>query len=152
MQQNSTRRKLMANDKDEYDQGYRHGARSTQDQARGAREAERERQKRDQEFQDRLAAQQQKQTQAAKPCFVATAAFGNCDAPEVIFLRAYRDESLSRNALGRAFIQTYYVISPSLAAVIAKSELLRAVVRKFFLQPTIFLLDQRAYRYRKIRF
>ena len=74
-------------------------------------------------------------------CFVATAAFGDYDAPEVVFLRKYRDESLSQSAAGRAFIHAYYAFSPSLAMVIAKSVFLRAVARKFFLQPMIFLLQ-----------
>lgn len=73
-------------------------------------------------------------------CFVATATFGNADAPEVIYLSAFRDESLSQSNLGRGFIRTYYKVSPFFAAVIAKSDLLRLLVRKSFLQPLIFLL------------
>ena len=73
-------------------------------------------------------------------CFVATAAYGNYDAPEVIFLRAFRDDSLSQSILGRGFIRIYYSVSPSLAMLIAESELLRRLVRKFFLQPLIWLL------------
>ena len=73
-------------------------------------------------------------------CFVATAAYGNYDAPEVIFLRAFRDESLNRSVIGRAFVRAYYAISPPLAAVIAQSSSLRGIVRKFFLQPIIFVL------------
>lgn len=73
-------------------------------------------------------------------CFVATATFGHYDAPEVVFLRTFRDELLSQSVLGRGFIQTYYIVSPPLAAVIANSESLRGIVRKFFLQPAIFLL------------
>jgi hypothetical protein len=40
-------------DKNQYDQGYRHGAASTQDQARGARDAERERERSAQEQRER---------------------------------------------------------------------------------------------------
>lgn len=73
-------------------------------------------------------------------CFIATAVFGDYNAPEVVFLRVFRDESLGQSAAGRGFIQAYYAVSPSLATFIAKSELLRGIVRKLFLQPTIFLL------------
>lgn len=75
-------------------------------------------------------------------CFIATAAFGDPAAPEVIYLSAFRDDSLSQSALGRSFIRTYYAVSPKLAIIIAKSDFLRSVVRRFFLQPIIFLLKQ----------
>jgi hypothetical protein len=80
-----------------------------------------------------------KQT-ANKGCFVATAAYGDYNAPEVVYLSAFRDESLSKSYLGRAFINAYYAISPPLAAIIAKSSSRRGIVRKFFLQPIIYLL------------
>ncbi len=73
-------------------------------------------------------------------CFVATAAFGDFNAPEVFFLRSFRDEWLSQSALGRGFVRAYYAISPPLAKVIAKSESLRGFVRRFVLRPTISLL------------
>jgi hypothetical protein len=75
-------------------------------------------------------------------CFVATAAFGDYNAPEVVYLSAFRDESLSQNVLGRVFIRAYYLISPRFAAIIARSGFLRLAVRKLFLQPMIFLLRQ----------
>jgi len=53
-------------------------------------------------------------------CFVATAAFGDYDAPEVRVLRRWRDESLARSRVGVAFIETYYRLSPPLAAVISE--------------------------------
>jgi len=73
-------------------------------------------------------------------CFVATAVFGDYDAPEVVFLRAFRDESLSRSAWGRGFIRAYYTVSPPAAKVIAKSIALRGIVRRALLQPIISLL------------
>lgn len=74
------------------------------------------------------------------PCFVATAAFGDYNAPEVVYLSAFRDESLSRSVLGRGFIRAYYSISPQFARVISRSVFLRSAVRNLFLQPMIFLL------------
>lgn len=47
-------------------------------------------------------------------CFVATAVYGSYDCPEVWTLRRYRDYTLSKHWLGRAFIYAYYTISPTL--------------------------------------
>ena len=77
-----------------------------------------------------------------KGCFIATAAYGGYNAPEVRFLSTFRDELLSQRAWGREFIRFYYLISPPLAGVIAKSYFLRLLARKLFLQPVIELLRQ----------
>lgn len=47
-------------------------------------------------------------------CYVATAVYGSYDCPEVWILRRYRDDTLSKTWYGRAFIHTYYAISPTL--------------------------------------
>lgn len=62
-------------------------------------------------------------------CFVATAAFGDENAPEVLFFRAYRDTTLSESSLGRRFIETYYRFSPRMAGVISASMVLRRCAR-----------------------
>jgi hypothetical protein len=45
-------------------------------------------------------------------CYVATMAYGDNNAPEVISLRAYRDQHLMKSVLGRKFITGYYKYSP----------------------------------------
>lgn len=75
-------------------------------------------------------------------CFIATAAYGNYNAPEVLFLSRFRDESLSRTIPGRAVISLYYFASPPIALFISRSNLLRAVIRKLLLQPMIAILKQ----------
>ncbi|MFH1917418.1 MAG: CFI-box-CTERM domain-containing protein [Nanoarchaeota archaeon] len=40
--------------------------------------------------------------------FIATAVYGDKYAPEVDTLREFRDEVLTKHALGRAFVQVYY--------------------------------------------
>ena len=47
-------------------------------------------------------------------CYVATCVYGSYDCPEVWTLRRFRDEYLAKYALGRAFIRTYYAVSPSI--------------------------------------
>lgn len=45
-------------------------------------------------------------------CYVATCVYGSYDCPEVWTLRRYRDLTLKKTIPGRAFIKTYYAISP----------------------------------------
>lgn len=47
-------------------------------------------------------------------CYVATAVYGSYDCPHVWTLRRYRDNTLAKTWYGRAFIKTYYAISPTL--------------------------------------
>ena len=47
-------------------------------------------------------------------CYVATAVYGSYDCPQVWTLRRYRDNTLAETWYGRAFIKTYYAISPTL--------------------------------------
>jgi len=76
-------------------------------------------------------------------CFVATAVYGDFDAPEVLILRKFRDQSLRRSGWGRTIIHTYYALSPPLAKFIAKSAALRGVVRELLLKPLILLISRR---------
>lgn len=48
-------------------------------------------------------------------CYIATVCYGNEFAPEVLTLKVYRDEILSKSFFGRTFIKVYYAISPSIA-------------------------------------
>ena len=50
----------------------------------------------------------------AGACYVATAVYGSYDCPQVWTLRRYRDDTLAKTWYGRAFIRTYYTISPIL--------------------------------------
>ena len=47
-------------------------------------------------------------------CYVATSVYGSYDCPQVWTLRRYRDNTLAETWYGRAFIRTYYAISPTL--------------------------------------
>lgn len=47
-------------------------------------------------------------------CYVATCVYGSYDCPQVWTLRRYRDYKLDATWYGRAFIKTYYAVSPTL--------------------------------------
>ena len=47
-------------------------------------------------------------------CYVATCVYGSYDCPQVWTLRRFRDNTLANSVLGRAFIRTYYAISPTI--------------------------------------
>ena len=47
-------------------------------------------------------------------CYIATAVYGSYDCPQVWTLRRYRDYTLAETWYGKAFIKTYYAISPTL--------------------------------------
>lgn len=54
-------------------------------------------------------------------CYVATAVYGSYDCPQVWTLRRFRDYTLAETWYGRAFIHTYYVISPTLVKWFGKT-------------------------------
>ena len=47
-------------------------------------------------------------------CYIATMAYGSYEHPQVIELRNFRDNTLSKSSFGRGFIRTYYKYSPKL--------------------------------------
>ncbi len=71
-------------------------------------------------------------------CFVATAAHGDYDAPEVRELRGLRDEYLALTGTGRGFIRWYYREGPQAAAWIAERPWARATTR-VALQPAVLV-------------
>ena len=75
-------------------------------------------------------------------CFIATACYGNYNAPEVLALRQFRDEKLLKTNIGKMFVGFYYVISPPLAAIIAKSGVLKTLIQRYFLAPIVAKLQQ----------
>jgi hypothetical protein len=55
-------------------------------------------------------------------CYIATAVYGSYDCPQVWTLRRYRDNTLARNVFGRAFIHTYYAVSPTLVRLFGQTQ------------------------------
>jgi len=55
-------------------------------------------------------------------CFIATAAFGYYDAPQVQLLRDFRDQILLSNSIGQSLVKWYYANSPEAAKYINQHE------------------------------
>jgi hypothetical protein len=86
-----------------------------------------------------LRVMQQKQSQASannsSSCYIATACYGNCDAPEVMAFRDFRDRFLLKNIFGRYFVAIYYYFSPFWAEKLKNRPKINAFVRKHILNP-----------------
>jgi hypothetical protein len=67
--------------------------------------------------------------EAKKLCYIATAVYGDYDAPQVLILRHFRDNTLSKSAAGRLFIKAYYRFSSPIARRLKTMRHLNAAVR-----------------------
>lgn len=63
-------------------------------------------------------------------CFIATAVYGDFEAPQVRTLRAFRNNYMEKTTLGRLFIRIYYRISPPIASHINRHSVQCIFVRK----------------------
>lgn len=63
-------------------------------------------------------------------CYIATAVYGSYDAPQVLVLRRFRDEVLSKSLPGRAFVRTYYAVSPPVARRLENAGRVNRIVRR----------------------
>jgi hypothetical protein len=72
----------------------------------------------------------QKSTPKAEGCYIATMAYGDYDHPQVLTLRYFRDDYLSKTLLGRSFIKFYYFISPKMVKVFQNNKGLNHFIRK----------------------
>lgn len=61
-------------------------------------------------------------TSSTGGCYVATAVYGSYDCPEVWTLRRFRDYKLAKTWYGRAFIKTYYAISPTIVKLFGETK------------------------------
>lgn len=73
-------------------------------------------------------------------CFVATVVYGNHNSDEVIKLRLFRDDVLSKSILGKVFISVYYFVGPLLAKLVNYLNLNKPV--KKLLDYLIFRIDK----------
>lgn len=74
-----------------------------------------------------------KTSQPKNGCLIATAAFGSELAPQVQFLREYRDDTIMSTAVGSSFINAfnavYYTFSPTVADIESDNPILQEIVR-----------------------
>lgn len=69
------------------------------------------------------------ESKSGAACFVATAAYGDANHPDVVFLRAYRDQVLTTSKKGIAFIDWYWRYGPKIAKVVGNFGFLRPIAR-----------------------
>lgn len=65
------------------------------------------------------------ESKSGATCFVASVAYDDPNHPDVMFLRGFRDNVLSKSAGGQAFIAWYWRNGPKLARIAGKSAVLR---------------------------
>jgi len=63
-------------------------------------------------------------------CYIATAVYGDEDAPQVLRLRQFRDETLHRSVPGRWLSHLYYRFSPPLAQKLKNARFVNRLVRR----------------------
>jgi len=83
--------------------------------------------------------------QKFKKCFIATAAYGDINAPEVVAFRNFRDEYLLMRNWGRIFIKIYYQTSPPLANYLEKHTNVSNSVKKILNNLLKYINSQNKY-------
>lgn len=63
-------------------------------------------------------------------CYIATCVYGSYTCEEVMQLRRFRDDCLSKKVLGRLFIRVYYFISPCLVKYIKRNSFVNTNIKK----------------------
>ncbi len=63
-------------------------------------------------------------------CYIATMAYGDYDHPQVMELRRFRDDFLSKTIVGRSFIKLYYKYSPSMVEKLKNKKSINLIIRK----------------------
>ena len=67
-------------------------------------------------------------------CYIATMAYGSYEHSQVIELRKFRDDILSKSIAGRSFINVYYWLSPKLVKILRGRPLINSIIRKILNQ------------------
>ncbi|MBR6581421.1 MAG: hypothetical protein IKK66_09005 [Ruminococcus sp.] len=63
-------------------------------------------------------------------CYIATAVYGSYTCDEVVELRRFRDDYLSKSKIGIGFIRLYYTISPAMIKYIKSDSIIEKGLRK----------------------
>lgn len=87
-----------------------------------------------------------KSDQNSSDCFVATEVYGDPSHPDVVMLRAFRDDHLKKSVVGRTFVKIYYFAGPFLALLVRKSAIARLAF-SFLVTRIANGLKKRLFRY-----
>lgn len=66
---------------------------------------------------------------SSEGCYIATIAYGSYEHPQVIELRKFRDNTLSKSSFGRGFIKTYYKYSPKLVEHLKDKPIVNQIIK-----------------------
>lgn len=75
--------------------------------------------------------------ESKRSCYIATAVYGSHLAPEVKYLKNFRDNVLLPTIVGRFFVFLYYWISPPVSRLISENDKLKSLVRFFLVKPCV---------------
>jgi hypothetical protein len=73
-------------------------------------------------------------------CFIATACYGDYNAPDVLIFRSFRDQALQNTQAGRWFVEKYYTYSPRLAQSLQEHRMTCSFIRRGILSPIAWSL------------
>jgi hypothetical protein len=76
------------------------------------------------------AGRMQIESRSGATCFIASAVYEDPNHIDVIVLRSFRDNKLSKNIFGRMFIKFYWAIGPCLARHLSNKPKLKIIIRK----------------------
>jgi hypothetical protein len=79
----------------------------------------------------------------SRPCYIATACYGDANHPDVRALRQWRDHTLVERWQGRVLIRLYHLLSPTLARRLSNRGLVGRLVRQHALEPLVRHLTRR---------
>jgi hypothetical protein len=74
-------------------------------------------------------------------CYIATAIYGDYDAPQVLIFRNFRDTFLLKTRIGIGFVKLYYRYSPYLVDKLSHNYFLRKLIRIIILNPVCKTLN-----------
>lgn len=77
-----------------------------------------------------------------KRCFIATAVYAPTENEKIDILRDYRDQFLLKSVIGRGFVSFYYAVSPSIARIISKSQILKSMIRFLLVDPIVRIVSK----------
>lgn len=76
-------------------------------------------------------------------CYIVTSCYGDYNHPDVLVLRQFRDETLSKTYLGSLFVRIYYLVSPEIAKQVKNVPQFNKLLRDYVIRPIVRYLRNR---------